>query len=448
MSVATVVGVACSTPNAKVTPPRAMPFEASSDPIEVKELWSRKLPGPLTDLSLSKDGNAILVASIPDQDTGEGRYQLTRFNRNGKEIWKVPLKSQIKSQAISADGTLAVTANYGGDLSGIDASGKTIWTAAASCKPILFNQARRILCQHDDDTVPDVAFEIFDWNGKKLSAFQSKQDLLTLKVSADETTAALAFTGGKVIVFEMVPGKNGSDFKKVREFKVKGEILDVAIAAVAPASAGNAAGVSGIPGPVASAAVKSRKAEKASDTEEEDEADRAEWQVGVLSHSLKQGQVISLFDSKGKLRATAEPGSHVEQLEMSSQGSELFVYGNSPKGQYLAVLLGLDRAASGKASSKPVTLSQKWQRSDKRYADYSSSIVASDHQVMAGFEDVEPSTRNSHLVIFDLEGKMRANLELKTEEGAYLYSYAYSPENGVLAVGTDDSKLSVFSLGK
>ena len=370
------------------------PFVEAERPSDLAVLWTKKFPGPITDLNLSKKGNALLVATIPDMDEGTGRYLLTKLTLSGsngktvKTTWSHPLKTQIKSQAISSDGEFVVTMNYISELSGINGKGKTLWTVEASCRPFILNETKKILCQHDDDTKAEAAFDVYDWEGTLLQSFPVTQDLLTLKVSDDERNIALGLTGGKVVVLN-------EKFKPVSETTVKGEILDLAI------SSGD------------------------------------HPKVAVLYHSKKDGQNIAFLTPTEGVKLLIPPGSHVEQIEISPNGKSIYVYGNSPKGQYISLLdwsQDLPRL--------------KWQRSDIRYADYSSAISVSDSQVLVGFENIEENERQSHMVVFDTDGKMKANLPLHTAEGAYLYSFSVSSESSTLATAADDSVLTLLKMTK
>src|SRR5258708_15163959 len=48
-----------------------MLFPSSAHSIPAKKLWSKKVPGLLTDLNLSRDGSTVLVATVPDRDALE-----------------------------------------------------------------------------------------------------------------------------------------------------------------------------------------------------------------------------------------------------------------------------------------------------------------------------------------------------------------------------------------
>jgi hypothetical protein len=367
-------------------------FDAATRPGEVQKLWSRKLSGLLTDLSVSRDGSRLLVSTIPDpdRDGGQRGNAVALWNNAGKKVWELPVESQTRAQALSGDGRLAVISNYREEVIGIGAEGQVLWKADGTCRPFVLDEPKRVLCYHDDDADPKVAFDVFDWKGKKLLSYPIANDVLALKLAEDARFFAVALTHGQVILF------GAADFRSDWQRHVPGEILDVA--------------VSSGPAP----------------------------QVAVLYHTAKQGQLVALFDRDGKLRGQGRPEAHVEQVEIAPSGNGVLVYGNGPKGQHLALLA---RDAKGK-------LAEAWHRADPRYADYSSSLIATQELTIIGFESVKPTERQSHLVAFDYDGKMKWNIPLVTEEGAYLYAQSYSPESSFLGVGTDDSVLSAYAVGK
>jgi hypothetical protein len=370
-------------------PDHALGFDAAARPGEVRKLWSRKLPGLITDLNVSGDGSRLLVSTIPDpeREGGQRGNAVSLWNGAGEKLWELAVESQTRAQALSADGSLAVVSNYKEELVGIGEGGRVRWTAQGTCRPYLLDRARRVLCYHDDDADPKVAFDVYDWNGKKLLSYPIAHDILALKVAQDEQRFAIALTRGQVVLF-------GADFRSDWQRKVGGEILDVAVSSGSPPM------------------------------------------VAVLYHAGKKGQLVALFDAGGKLVAEGRPEAHVEQIESAPEGGAVLVYGNGPKGQHLALLA---RDGSGK-------LRETWHRADPRYADYSSSMIATQELAIIGFEDILPSERHSHLVAFDYEGKMKWNIPLVTEEGAYLYAQAYAPEKSFLGVGTDDSTLTAYAV--
>ena len=132
------------------------------------------------------------------------------------------MPAQIKSQTLSDDGSLAVIATYDDQIRGYNRSGKQLWDAEAFCKPIVLSSLKKVLCFHDDDAEPELGFEVFDWQGKKLSDFPIQNDALVLKVAPDEKHFIMALTHGHVLVFD-------SHFKPIAKKTVSGEIVDVAI---------------------------------------------------------------------------------------------------------------------------------------------------------------------------------------------------------------------------
>jgi WD40 repeat protein len=368
------------------------PFERSSQSMTFSSLWEEEFPGPITDLALAKKTGDLVVASIPDIDAG-GKHLLTLLNRDGEKVFQFPSPFPVKALDISEDGSRVVVSNYDGKLIFYDRAGTPLWTVEGGCKPTILNSTKKILCYHDDDTKPSFAYDAFNFEGKRIGRFPIKTDILALKVSDDERWFAIGLAGGRALVFG---NPSTGDFQAEKEWGVSGEILDLSI------SNGDSP------------------------------------TLAVISLDLKKGQALSVFEAKKKEIATMRLSYHVEQVEVFPTGKLVAVYGNSPRGQYVAVHSGYDGTL-------------QWQKIEPRYADYSLAIRVGEDRILSGFEQVSPSksgpkSRMSKLVALDLDGKIRADLPLKTAEGAYLYSFAYSPDRSLLGVGTDDKRVQLFEL--
>ena len=371
-----------------------LPFERSTQPMNFTSLWKEDLPGPITDIALAKKSGDLLIATIPDPDTG-GKHLLTLMGKDGKKVFQFPSPFPVKSLDISDDGARVIVNNYDGKLVMYDRAGVVLWTTEGGCRPWILNTTKKIVCYHDDDTKPSYAYDAYDFDGKRIGRFPIKTDVLALKISDDERWFAVALAGGRVLVFG---NPATGDFVAEKEWKVSGEILDVSI------------------------------------------SNGESPTLATISIDLKKGETLSIFEARKKAVATMRLSYHVEQVETFPAGKLVAVYGNSPRGQYIAVHSGYDGTL-------------QWQKLDPRYADYSLAIRVGEDRILAGFEQVGstgPSsatkTRSSKLVALDLDGKLRTNLPLKTAEGAYLYSFSYSPERSLLGVGTDDKKIQLFEL--
>jgi len=367
----------------------SLPFERSDQKMEFDSLWEEEFPGPITDLALAKKSGDLVVATIPDPDLG-GKHLLTLLSKSGKKLFQIQSPFPVKSLDISDDGVRVFVNNYDGKLVALDASGKRLWEAEGGCKTTVINTPNAIICFHDDDTKPSFAFDLYDFDGKRLSRFTTRIDVLTMKVSSDEKWVALAFSGGKVIVLN-------DQFKVEKEHRITGEVLDLGI------------------------------------------SNGEEPRLALISIDNKKGESLSVFEAR-KGRLSSLPLSyHVEQVEIFPSGKLIAVYGNSPRGQYLAV-----------HSAQDATL--QWQKLESRYADYSLAIRLGDDRILAGFEQMGSGPKNgvksrlSRLVVLDLDGKLKTDLPLKTAEGAYLYSFAYSQNRSLVGVGTDDKRLQLFEL--
>jgi outer membrane protein assembly factor BamB len=371
-----------------------LPFERSSQAMAFSSLWQEELPGPITDLALAKKSGDLVVASIPDADSG-GKHLLTLFSKAGKKVFQIPSPFPVKSLDIADDGSRVIVSNYDGKLLSYDRAGSVSWTAEGGCRPWILNTSKKIICYHDDDTKPSFAYDAYDFDGKRVGRFPIKTDVLALKISDDEKWFAVALAGGRVLVFGNPPT---GDFKAEKDWKVPGEILDVSI------SSGE------------------------------------EPTLATISIDMKKGETLSIFEARKREVASMRLSYHVEQVETFPSGKLVAVYGNSPRGQYIAVHSGYDGTL-------------QWQKLDPRYADYSLAIRVGEDKILAGFEQVKSAgasgatkTRSSKLVALDRDGKMRADLPLKTAEGAYLYSFAYSSDRSLMGVGTDDKRVQLLEL--
>jgi len=354
----------------------------------VSRLWSKKMPGLITDLNVTPDGNTIVISTIPDpdQESEANGFQVSRVDSgNGNILWSYKSGAQIKAQGVASNGSLIVLSNYNEEIIGLDIDGKILWQTQGTCRPVILTPIQKIVCYHDDDAAPGTAFDVLDWSGKKLLSYPASSDILVLKSSSDEKRIAIGLTRGQVILFN-------EKLKVLWTKQVPGEILDLAV------SSGDSP------------------------------------QVVVLFHSAKQGQKVSVFDVKGKTISTIPPSAHVEQIEMSPDGGSILLYGNSPKGQNLA-FFNVDPSQG---------LQEKWHWGSERYADYSSSLSVEQGVAWIGFEDVQEKERQSHLLGFDFQGQVKWDIPLETEVGAYLYAHSYSSEKSLLGVGTDDAVLTLF----
>ena len=56
------------------------------------------------------------------------------------------------------------------------------------------------------------------------------------------------------------------------------------------------------------------------------------------------------------------------------------------------------------------------------------------------------TTRHSHVLGLDEKGELLSNILVPSEEGSYLYAYAFADKAQVIAVGSDDGQLSLFDV--
>jgi hypothetical protein len=394
----------------------AMDAVVSPSSFEARKLWTREVPGLMTDLSVSRDGSAILMATVPNPEAGSGPREtghgLTRYDRSGKKVWRIELKGVVKSLALTDDGKLALVSTYNSELLAIDARGRIAWKADGMCKPV--PMGKRFLCYHDDDAEPGVAFDVFTAGGRKILVYPITRDVLALKVSDDERNVAIALEGGQVILFDR-------ELRSLWQRQVGGEVIDLAV------SAGQHPRVGVLYNPGSPSASEGEAA---------------------TGGGIGAGQGIAFFDDRGEMIGQASPRAHSGQIETLSGGTGFATFGNSHQGQTVAYYEIPAMAQPAPAGSAPAPIPEKWRRAYPRPADYTPSLITTRDLVIVGFEESVPGERKSHLLAFDPEGALKWNIPLVTQDGAYLYAHEFAPKPSLLAVGTDDGFLSVYRLSE
>ena len=209
----------CSSPTA--VQKKSEIFSDSAEKLTVKILNEKKFPGNLGDIAIARKVGWTLISSIPDIETG-GKHLLSLLDDDGDFRFQVPLTSAVRNLDISEDGSWAVTQHYEEGLKLWNSKGEVIFKTEANCRPHIINSRSQVLCIHDDDTKPTVAFEVFSSEGKRVLDFPVKQDLLAVKLSEDEKWMAIALVGGRVFVFD-------EQFHPTKEYRVPGEVFDIAI---------------------------------------------------------------------------------------------------------------------------------------------------------------------------------------------------------------------------
>jgi WD40 repeat protein len=382
-----------------------MSIPASKNAVASKKLWTRKSPGLLTDLNISRDGSTILVATVPDRDSVEiganrSRNYAAIYSGEGKLLAQIEMPAQIKSQTLSADGSLAIIATYDDTIRGYDRTGKQVWQHEGICKPYALTSVHKILCFHDDDSEPELAFEVLDWQGNKIDSYPVKLDSLMVKVSENEKYFVVGLNHGKVILFN-------SEFKPVWTKSVDGELTDIAV------SSSNKVGDKA--GPLVAALYNVKKPGKKH-----------------KSPQLSLEQKIAVFSSKKDFTPVLIH-SRLDQVEISPSGKSVFGYGNDADGQII------DGIAVGSGE-------MLWKRSDPKPAEYSSQLLSAEKWLWVGFEDMSATSRHSHVLGLDSSGELMSNILVPSEEGSYLYAYAFADKAQVIAVGSDDGQLSLFDV--
>lgn len=369
-------------------------FQKSDQFLSVSEKWNIKLPGLATDLNLAKDTQHILVGVIPDYDQAQrpiSRPHLVLYSHDGKELWKKELGSKVKSQAIADNAEMIITSTYDNRLTAYNKKGKMLWQKKDFCQPYVLTQTKKIICYYDDDSRPHVAFSIYNWSGKRLKQYKTKQEVLDLSYSHDEKWIVISLVGGEVRLLN-------SRYKTVWSKKVSGEVIRTSLS------------YENLP----KVAILFNESFKV------DENKRTRQKVSLLSHSGKliQEQILENI---------------ADQIEFSSDSQKIYFYGNHARGQELASL--------------DTKLNLQWKLSDRHHADYGSLLQIAKEEVIVGFEDVTTNgSPNSFLFGFDSSGKVKWQIPLNTSDGAYLYSNRFTSNDHFITLVTDEGDLRAYFL--
>ncbi len=392
-----VCGIACSggcsTGRVSIPDTHELPFKQQGSTSSPKQLWSEKLEGKLTDLAVSSESGHVLTTQVLEGQ-GPGNTRMSLRNSSGKILWSVQLTSPVRAQTLSPKADLLVVGNYEDELIRIDPkTGEKMWSVADSgmCRPIILEKSQQILCFHDDDAVPGVAFSVFDFKGAEKFKFKVPLDLLILKIPRDESRIVLGLVKGRIWILDR-------QFKKLAERQVEGEIVDLSVA------------------------------------EANSDSNTLEWSALVNVNGT--GQRLVGMNGSGKLTWQTPLDSPHQQIELSADGKTTAVYGNGPRGQSVSLW----------TPGSPPSFSPLWNYVSPRYADYNQRIDLSGETTYMGFEEVTDRTRHSHVVALRRDGTLAMDIPLVSEDGAYLYARGLSDRSGVIVVGTDDGVLTAYPL--
>lgn len=354
-------------------------------------LWTKKLNGFISDLSFSKNGEKILVATVPnyESDQGDREYLLSLFDSKGKQLWKMRNTGPVKAQALSDDGSWAVVGTYDDRLTAISWEGlgqkgfqgpRTLWSVNATCRPTILNLSKKVICYHDDDADPRVAFDVFDGSGKKLFSYPIGQDILGLKVSQNQRYFAVGLSRGQVILFD-------DQIRSLWQVEVPGEVVDLDIS-----------------------------------------SNEGQPHVAVLFHQNEYR--ISLYDAQGKVEAQGAVPFPSRQVDLSQNSLQ-----NSPR-MIWAQGLTKESRFQGLFSAQS-DLKHLWKVEEPLNVDSPLPSLVMKSSVLVQSDAYS-------FVEFDFAGAARAILPVSSEGHGNLYLMAYSPETQTVVFATDEGEVVVF----
>lgn len=375
--------------------------------------WTAQVGGIATDLALSRNGSAVLIATIPDpeRDGSPKDYRLIRYQRTAgalsyKVQWTKIFKNKIRALDLSEDGKVSVINNYSDEIIAFSSTGKQIWKVRGSCRPKILSESRLFVCFHDDDADPDTAFTLFQLkDGAKVSEFPAPGDVLGLKTSPNQKWVAIALSGARaaatltrqrVALYDVI--KREAAWSR----EIEGEFLDFTVARSSGTDAPAVAVLTAAYGSMAKEG-KTRKTQL-----------RIWGRNGTTDQSLD-------FPA--------------ENIEFSAKAEGVYVYGNGPEGQSLAYLETFPEAKL----STP-----RWHRGIPTQADFGASLISTPDGVMSTFEEIEKGARKIRWIEVRTDGKILARKDLPIAEGAYLYVLGLSPDGLITWFLSDNGLIGAF----
>lgn len=388
-------GMKCSGPRPGVEAVARYPGEKSfweageSAALTPKLQWKKRAEGAITDLSIASKAGKILVATQPDPDIAGSfpKTAISLWDLSGRRLWRTRLNMGTKGVAIAPDASWVVASNYSDEIQAWNAKGAKKWEALGTCRPSILRARQELICYHDDDAEPYLAFEGFDVkDGTKRYQLPIQEDILALKISPNQESLGVALAGGHLRVLGW--GPQGPVMRW--QGRAAGEISDLDIS-----DSGQVVAI------VAQTRVQTWKA---------DGGPESDWALPA--------------------RAT--------QIGISPDGSHVAIYGNAVPGQRLGVFA---RKSDGTG------FALAWARGTDFAAEYHSVLqVFADHLVL-GVENRENNDRTPHLIAWNWDGALQWDIQPHTETiGAYLYTRAYAGDNKSVVLGSDDGWMHAYRI--
>jgi hypothetical protein len=385
---------ACASCSSTVSP-YSTPLKRSGlerlETLSIQPLWKTRLTGYPIDIALDSSGRELAVATIPSTDRvgGSRKSQLFWFGPNGKIRWRKESSVQTRAISMARDGSLLVISNYDDEILAYNSAGQQLWSAHGVCKPYALSSSHRVVCYHDDDAEPKIAFDIFDWNGHEILSREATTDIVALKISRDEKKIAIGLVHGKVLLY------GGEDFHPLAQAQVPGEITDLS-----PANSGETAII---------------------------------FRENSKLLARRPARIIWM-DPDGLLTDSAPDSVATDQIALTPSGKTAYTYGNSDEGQFLS--------AFHPQSRKP-----SWSFQVPQGARYDQQVVAlgASDGVIAVLESTENTKRTFRVVAYGDQGQSLWAIPTQVDEGAYFYCFSINESAKTLAVASDDGRIAVYS---
>jgi WD40 repeat protein len=210
----TVLTMGCSNPafRGSATANQNDPILPSATSLSACGAWQTRLTGHLSHISTSDDGRRILVSSsseIGAKSSEDSRIRLLE-GKNGKTLWSHMLKQPVKSQSMSKDGSILAVNTYDNKLAIYNATGRKLWEKEHLGRPFVLSKTKRVLLLLDDDAEPKVSFFTYDYKGRLEATVETPAaagEGIDMFAADDENPLVAVLTSGNWIFVYTPAGK-------------------------------------------------------------------------------------------------------------------------------------------------------------------------------------------------------------------------------------------------
>ncbi|MGE4232412.1 MAG: hypothetical protein AB7F43_03700 [Bacteriovoracia bacterium] len=166
--------------------------------------WSFNTHAHISYVSLSADGQKVLVGTSSERGPNQARIRLMNFK--GKTLWSRMLAQPVKAQTISKKGDLLAVNTYNDTLLLYNSSRRLLWKKSHLGRPG-FSSDRQLVFFNDDDADPKTAFITYGLKGNSIFTFKTIGEMIDAVFSNDRNYIVVLEKKGQAYLSDIVGKK-------------------------------------------------------------------------------------------------------------------------------------------------------------------------------------------------------------------------------------------------